>query len=162
MYSVLCTKLYQDTQSTMISYLSALASSEVDISATCDYLTFNHLPWIKVRREEVVVDVRRKRRSEDSPAMDGLNSATAQLLEEEIDNIDCPSRSGPEEGEKPVLRPVQLTLATSFVVEGQDQDWQLLDLSHGAPLVQVDTAWSSTSRPRQHKVCLQLFILFIT
>ena len=70
----------------------------------------------------MVVDVRRKRRSEDSPAMDGLNSATAQLLEEEIDNIDCPSRAGPEEGEKPVLRQVQLTLATSFVVEGQDQD----------------------------------------
>ena len=84
---------------------------------------------------------------EFSPDGTALDSSTAQLLEEELDNIDCPMAGrgrGGEQGGKP-QRPGNLKLQDTVALV-KEEDWQILDITFGVPLFDMELNAAVTNR----------------
>ena len=101
----------------------SLLQQHVDISSSCGFLTLVTLPGLVRKEQEQPQEQERKEVREGSPAGAELDSSTAQLLEEELDNIDCPLAGGLEGGQQP-QRPRVLGLPG---LGEQDGEWQVTD-----------------------------------
>ena len=143
---------HQDLPARMSSCVSVL-QQHVDLSSSCGFLSLVTLPGLasKVQEQE------REEVREGSPAGAELDSSTAQLLEEELDNIDCPLAGGLEgsqhrlegsqqrlEGSQQPHRPQVLSL--QGLEEQQEGEWQVLDLTFGVPLFDMDLNKAVTDR----------------
>ena len=136
--------------------MAALGSS-VDIESSCGYLTLVTVPKEEKKREvkggkdSSASDSRRKEDRESSPAGAELNSSNAQLLEEELDNIDCPmagSQLTSSMTKSSILppRPTDLQLGVKVEPLEKNCSWQLLDVTFGIPLFDMDLNAAVTQR----------------
>jgi hypothetical protein len=108
----------------------ARVEETVDIRHSCGFLT--------LVTAEAPAPAKGRGGREASPALPaGLDSSTAQLLEEELDGIDCPMAGGRQD------RPGSLHLGPPAEPE---QDWQLLDLTFGVPLFDMELNAAVTGR----------------
>jgi hypothetical protein len=114
---------------------------KVDLTHTCGYVTLVNFP----RKPENVSkkdSVPSKQERQGSPAGEALDSSTAQLLEEEIDNIDSPMAGEPT---KKAKRPTNLKLSVE-TTRDLVEEWKLLDLSYGVPLFDTELNAEITDR----------------
>ena len=146
----------------MAECVAALGSS-VDIESSCGYLTLVTIPKEEKRgASEVKGDVgksekdcnaserSRKEDRESSPDGAELNSSNAQLLEEELDNIDCPMAgsltSSMTKSYIMPLRPTDLHLGVKVEPLEKNCSWQLLDITFGIPLFDMELNAAVTKR----------------
>ena len=132
----------------MAECVAALGSS-VDIESSCGYLTLVTVPKEEKRGKSVnggkdcngSADSRKEDR-ESSPDGAELNSSGAQLLEEELDNIDCPMAgsltSSMTKSTIMPLRPTDLHLGVKVEPLEENWSWQLLDVTFGIPLFDME------------------------
>ena len=138
--------------------VAALGSS-VDIESSCGYLTLVTVPKEdKKGKGEVKGDGgkdcnasdSRKEDRESSPDGAELNSSNAQLLEEELDNIDCPMAgsltSSMTKSSILPLRPTDLQLGVKVEPLEENCSWQLLDVTFGIPLFDMELNAAVTKR----------------
>ena len=141
----------------------SLLQQHVDLSSSCGFLTLVTLPGLVRKEQEQEQEQERKEVREGSPAGAELDSSTAQLLEEELDNIDCPLAGGLEgsqhrpgglEGNQQPHRPRVLGLeglgeqglGLQGLGEQQEGEWQVLDLTFGVPLFDMELNKAVTDR----------------
>ena len=131
--------------------VAALGSS-VDIESSCGFLTLVTVPnsireGKKKRGEKAKQDINasdsKQEVRESSPDGAELNSSNAQLLEEELDNIDSPMAGEPNKTNRPQGLQLQNTAVnkTSLV-----DNWKLLELSYGVPLFDMELNSLITTR----------------
>jgi len=116
----------------------------VDLTHTCGYITLVNFPrkHEKLATQDINYGNPKPLERQGSPAGEALDSSTAQLLEEEIDNIDSPMAGEPT---KKAKRPTNLKLSvetTHDIVE----EWKLLDISYGVPLFDTELNAEITDR----------------
>ena len=147
----------------MAECVAALGSS-VDIESSCGYLTLVTMPKEEQKgKSEVKGDVgkggdmdcnasdgSRKEQRESSPDGAELDSSNAQLLEEELDNIDCPMAgsltSSMTKSSIMPLRPTDLHLGVKVEPLEKNCSWQLLDITFGIPLFDMELNAAVTKR----------------
>ena len=157
----------------MAECMAALGSS-VDIESSCGYLTLVTMPKEEKRgKSEVKVDggndcngsdESRKEDRESSPDGAELNSSNAQLLEEELDNIDCPMAgsltSSMTKSSIMPLRPTDLHLGVKVEPLEENCSWQLLDVTFGIPLFDMELNAAVTKRQESKSVKPWLILEF--
>ena len=82
---------------------------------------------------------------ETSPDGAELNSCNAQLLEEELDNIDCPMAGSMSKSSTVPSRPKDLQLGEKLKPL-EVCSWQVLDITFGIPLFDMDLNAAVTKR----------------
>ena len=83
---------------------------------------------------------------ETSPDGAELNSSNAQLLEEELDNIDCPMAGSMSKSSTVPSRPKDLQLGEKLKPLEEVCSWQVLDITFGIPLFDMDLNAAVTKR----------------
>ena len=134
--------------------VAALGSS-VDIESSCGFLTLVTVPNAiregkKKRGEKAKQDINasdsKQEVRESSPDGAELNSSNAQLLEEELDNIDCPMAGSTTTSSTMPSRPTNLRLGVKVEPLERSCSWQLLDITFGIPLFDMELNAAVTKR----------------
>jgi len=113
-----------------------LLAQKVDLEHTCGYVTLVEMPHSKDSLEKEM-----KCEKRESPACETLDSSSAQLLEEEIDNIDSPMAG--EQKIETLKRPNELGIIKETQINNQ---WKLLELNYGIPLFDTELNQAITGR----------------
>jgi len=116
----------------------------VDLTHTCGYITLVNFPrkHEKLTTQDISSCNPKPLERQGSPAGEDLDSSTAQLLEEEIDNIDSPMAGEPT---KKAKRPTNLKLSVE-TTQDMVEEWKLLDISYGVPLFDTELNAEITDR----------------
>ena len=127
--------------------------SVVDIESSCGYLT------LVTKTKEDGDGERKKEETKKSKASDSkqeiretspdgaeLDSSNAQLLEEELDNIDCPMAGSMSKSSTMPSRPKDLQLGEKLKPSEEVCSWQVLDITFGIPLFDMDLNAAVTKR----------------
>ena len=131
--------------------------SVVDIESSCGYLTLvtktNEDADSERNKEEATANKKSKASDskqeirETSPDGAELNSSNAQLLGEELDNIDCPMAGSMSKSSTTVpSRPKDLQLGEKLKPLEEVCSWQVLDITFGIPLFDMDLNAAVTKR----------------
>ena len=131
----------------------AALESVVDIESSCGYLT------LVTKTKEDADGEKKKEETKESKASDNkqeiretspdgaeLDSSNAQLLEEELDNIDCPMAGSMSKSSTVPSRPKDLQLGEKLKPLEEVCSWQVLDITFGIPLFDMDLNAAVTKR----------------
>ena len=130
--------------------------SVVDIESSCGYLTLVTKTKEDAdgerKKEETTANKKSKASDskqeirETSPDGAELNSSNAQLLEEELDNIDCPMAGSMSKSSTMPSRPKDLQLGEKLKPLEEVCSWQVLDITFGIPLFDMELNSAVTKR----------------